>query len=209
MLDRRRLQALQMKDAAAEGDRPEPAPLAEPAGPALLQYSAAAQSPAPSPYSLSPLSSASQALLCSPQRPPRKIPKAPYKVLDAPELQDDFYLNLVDWGPSSFLSVGLSQCVYLWSAVSSQVNRLCEIGDGNVSSVRWMANGSTLAVGDSLGKVHIYDATRLTLLKTIKPHNARVGTLACTGNLVVSGSRDRRIALYDIRAPLALNAGLR
>lgn len=28
---------------------------------------------------------------------PRRINKMPYKVLDAPQLQDDFYLNLVDW----------------------------------------------------------------------------------------------------------------
>ena len=27
----------------------------------------------------------------------RKVSKVPYKVLDAPGLQDDFYLNLVDW----------------------------------------------------------------------------------------------------------------
>ena len=27
----------------------------------------------------------------------RVIPQQPYKVLDAPCLQDDFYLNLVDW----------------------------------------------------------------------------------------------------------------
>ena len=33
----------------------------------------------------------------------RKIPKVPFKVLDAPELQDDFYLNLVDWSSSNIL----------------------------------------------------------------------------------------------------------
>jgi cell division cycle 20-like protein 1 (cofactor of APC complex) len=27
----------------------------------------------------------------------RKISKIPFKVLDAPSLQDDFYLNLIDW----------------------------------------------------------------------------------------------------------------
>lgn len=27
----------------------------------------------------------------------RKIAEKPYKVLDAPALSDDFYLNLVDW----------------------------------------------------------------------------------------------------------------
>lgn len=27
----------------------------------------------------------------------RKISKTPFKILDAPALQDDFYLNLLDW----------------------------------------------------------------------------------------------------------------
>lgn len=42
--------------------------------------------------------------------------------MDAPELQDDFYLNLVDWSSLNVLSVGLGTCVYLWSACTSQVN---------------------------------------------------------------------------------------
>jgi len=45
----------------------------------------------------------SQKLLRSPRKPIRKIPKVPFKVLDAPELQDDFYLNLVDWSSSNIL----------------------------------------------------------------------------------------------------------
>ena len=32
-----------------------------------------------------------------PMNKKRNIPKIPYKVLDAPSLLDDFYLNLVDW----------------------------------------------------------------------------------------------------------------
>jgi hypothetical protein len=62
-----------------------------------------------------------------------------FKVLDAPELQDDFYLNLVDWSSQNVLSVGLGSCVYLWSACTSQVTRLCDLsGDGNsVTSVAW------------------------------------------------------------------------
>jgi cell division cycle 20-like protein 1 (cofactor of APC complex) len=63
-------------------------------------------------------------LLKSPRKPQRKVPKNPYKVLDAPELQDDFYLNLVDWSSQNLLSVGLSACVYLWSASNSQVWKL-------------------------------------------------------------------------------------
>ncbi|CAF97601.1 unnamed protein product [Tetraodon nigroviridis] len=80
----------------------------------------------------------SQALR-SPRKPARKISKIPFKVLDAPELQDDFYLNLVDWSAGNLLSVGLGACVYLWSACTSQVTRLCDLSvDGDsVTSVCW------------------------------------------------------------------------
>ena len=37
----------------------------------------------------------------------RKIQKIPFKVLDAPNLQDDFYLNLLEWSSSNILSVAL------------------------------------------------------------------------------------------------------
>lgn len=43
------------------------------------------------------------------------------QVLDAPALQDDFYLNLVDWSSHNVLAVGLGNCVYLWNACSSKV----------------------------------------------------------------------------------------
>jgi len=42
------------------------------------------------------------------------------QVLDAPALQDDFYLNLVDWSSQNVLAVGLGSCVYLWSACTSK-----------------------------------------------------------------------------------------
>lgn len=37
----------------------------------------------------------------------RNIQKVPFKVLDAPNLQDDFYLNLLEWSSSNILSVAL------------------------------------------------------------------------------------------------------
>ena len=46
------------------------------------------------------------------------------QVLDAPALQDDFYLNLVDWSAQNVLAVGLGNCVYLWNASSSKVSVL-------------------------------------------------------------------------------------
>lgn len=45
----------------------------------------------------------------------------------------------MDWSSQNVLSVGLGHCVYLWSAYTSQVTRLCDLSpDGDtVTSVSW------------------------------------------------------------------------
>ena len=87
----------------------------------------------------------------------RKIPKVPYKVLDAPALQDDFYLNLIDWNSDNNLSVGLASCIYLWSAYTSKVTKLCDLGlNDSVTSVIWSQNGPLLSVGTNGGEVKKY-----------------------------------------------------
>jgi hypothetical protein len=69
----------------------------------------------------------------------RKIPEKPYKVLDAPALSDDFYLNLVDWSQANMLAVALGSSVYVWNAFDSSVKQLCELEglDNQVTSVAW------------------------------------------------------------------------
>ena len=61
-------------------------------------------------------------MLLSPRRATRKIPKTPFKVLDAPDLQDDYYLNLLDWSGQNVLAVGLGTAVYMWNASTCQVS---------------------------------------------------------------------------------------
>ncbi|KAG9350968.1 hypothetical protein JZ751_024857 [Albula glossodonta] len=142
-------------------------------------------------------------LLRSPRKPARKISKIPFKVLDAPELQDDFYLNLVDWSAGNLLSVGLGACVYLWSACTSQVTRLCDLSvDGDsVTSVCWNDRGSLVAVGTHKGYVQIWDAAGGRKLTSLEGHSARVGALAWNGDQLSSGSRDRVILQRDVRTP--------
>ncbi|XP_014243653.1 fizzy-related protein homolog isoform X1 [Cimex lectularius] len=153
------------------------------------------------PYSLSPVSPSSQKLLRSPRKPTRKISRIPFKVLDAPELQDDFYLNLVDWSSQNVLSVGLGSCVYLWSACTSQVTRLCDLStDANsITSVSWNDRGSLVAVGTHHGYVQIWDVAVSKLITKFVGHSARVGALAWNGEMLSSGSRDRMILQRDIR----------
>eukprot|EP01120_Amphizonella_sp_Union-15-10_P016167 TRINITY_DN8442_c0_g1_i1.p1 TRINITY_DN8442_c0_g1~~TRINITY_DN8442_c0_g1_i1.p1 ORF type:complete len:501 (-),score=67.92 TRINITY_DN8442_c0_g1_i1:119-1564(-) len=158
------------------------------------------ESPTSDPFSLSPITPASQILLAAPRKSPRKIPKVPFKVLEAPAIKDDFYLNLVDWSSTNLLAVALNRSVYLWNATSSQVTHLCEISEPDrVTSVAWMAKGTHLAVGASNGTVSLYDVNKLLSVREFKGHQSRVGTLGWSGPLLTSGSRDRSILLRDTR----------
>ncbi|XP_019422632.1 PREDICTED: protein FIZZY-RELATED 1-like [Lupinus angustifolius] len=133
-------------------------------------------------------------------KPHRKVPKSPFKVLDAPALQDDFYLNLVDWSSHNVLAVGLGSCVYLWNASSSKVTRLCDLGiDDYVCSVEWAHRGTYIAVGTSKGKVKIWDASQCKTIRTMDGHRLRVGALAWSSSILSSGGRDKSIYQRDIR----------
>ncbi|KAF8161621.1 WD40-repeat-containing domain protein [Crassisporium funariophilum] len=153
-------------------------------------------------YSMSPVREESRQLLESPRRKLRSVCKTPYRVLDAPELADDFYLNLVDWSSTNVLGVGLGSCVYLWTAHNAAVSKLCDLAPSHdtVSSVSWVQKGSTLAVGTLAGRLHIYDAQTLQLQRTYpQAHTQRIGALAWNTHVLSSGSRDRTVHHRDVR----------
>ncbi|CAK0833272.1 unnamed protein product, partial [Prorocentrum cordatum] len=151
-------------------------------------------------FSLSPVPLHGHDVLGTPRRAPRKIARVPFKVLDAPQLQDDFYLNLVDWSAANVLSVGLHSCVYLWSAHTSRVTKLCDLGaDDTVTSVSWTQRGSHLAVGTNRGEVQIWDPAHCRKLRTMTGHCGRVGTMAWNGYVLSTGSRDHSILHRDVR----------
>jgi len=82
----------------------------------------------------------------------RKIAKTPFKVLDAPNLQDDFYLNLLEWSSQNVLSVALDTALYFWNANNNKVVRFMDLSPHSISSINWNDAGTHIAVGTSEGK---------------------------------------------------------
>lgn len=160
-------------------------------------------SPVHTAYSTSPVKPESQRLLLNARVSTRVVSKVPYKVLDAPELADDFYLNLVDWSNQDVLAVGLNKCVYLWSARNSNVTKLCDLQgmQDSITGLSWTERGQYLAVGTHSGLVQIWDAEREKLLRTMMGHSARVGAIAWNHHILTTGSRDRFIYHRDVRVP--------
>ncbi|PGH31372.1 hypothetical protein GX50_05852 [[Emmonsia] crescens] len=152
-------------------------------------------------YSLSPIRFDSQRILQSMRKQPRYVNKVPFKVLDAPDLADDFYLNLVDWGSSNILGVGLASAVYMWDSMNGHVTKLCQLQDDTVTSVSWIQRGTHLAIGTGKGLVQIWDAEHCRRLRTMTGHTLRVGALAWNDHILTSGSRDRTIFHRDVRSP--------
>ncbi|CAG9328909.1 unnamed protein product [Blepharisma stoltei] len=138
----------------------------------------------------------------TPLKSQRNIPKAPFKVLDAPSLQDDFYLNLLDWSSNNVLGVGLGSSVYLWNASTSKVTKLCDLGSMDpVTSVSWSPNGNYISIGTNTGSTLLWDSNRLKLIRSFSGHSSRVGAMAWSNKILSTGSRDRQILHRDIRCP--------
>jgi len=122
-----------------------------------------------------------------------------------PRLQDDYYLNLIDWSSQNVLAVGLGSSVYTWSAQTSEVRKLCDLSEDtpadSVTSLSWIQRGAQLAVGTKSGSVQIWDAAEGRIIRTMSGHTARVGALAWNDAILSSGSHDKLIHHRDVRVP--------
>ncbi|KAF8413084.1 hypothetical protein HHK36_001060 [Tetracentron sinense] len=159
-------------------------------------------------YSLSPIGFDDElpGVIPSPAKAPRKVPRSPYKVLDAPALQDDFYLNLVDWSSHNVLAVGLGNCVYLWNACSSKARFDFYFNSLSKAIMNLFLGGLLLVKEVEHLKAwnymkEIWDSSRCKRVRTMESHRLRVGALAWSSSLLSSGSRDKTILQRDIRSP--------
>ncbi|CAO3664719.1 unnamed protein product [Rhizopus stolonifer] len=133
----------------------------------------------------------------------RTFNSSPIKVLDAPDLQDDFYLNLMDWGVNDCLAIGLGSTVYLWNANTSQVTELYNLSPDRVTSVQWSKLGHLLMVGTHRGCLVLFDAQTQQLLRTWSVHLARISSLSWAANVLSSGGKSCTIYHHDIRSSTA------
>jgi len=154
--------------------------------------------------SSSPLQMSFDTSLFSSFKTKRKIPEKPFKILEAPLLEDDYYLNLIDWSKSNMLSVALKGSIYLWSGMNGLVTKLCQTTseyEEIYTGVAWDKRGDLLAMGLSGGKTEIWDPYKLKMVRDdFEPHMERIGCLAFEGsNILATGSRDSNIIVRDLR----------
>lgn len=131
----------------------------------------------------------------------RQVPKTPFKILDAPNLQDDYYVNIIDWGQSNTIAVGLANSCYLWNFSNNQVEKVSEFEESNLlTSLAWnMRADNSLAIGAMDGKVEVFDVVKKVAVQSIYDHKERVGAISFHEHMLLTGSRDRRVIMRDTR----------
>ncbi|KAG7981031.1 hypothetical protein I3843_05G212200 [Carya illinoinensis] len=137
-----------------------------------------------------------------PTKSPRHIPQTSERTLDAPDLVDDYYLNLLDWGSCNVLAIALGNTVYLWDASNGSTSELVSIdeGDGPITSVNWAPDGRHIAIGLNNSEVQLWDSTANRQLRTLRGgHRSRVGSLAWNNHILTTGGMDGMIINNDVR----------
>ena len=137
----------------------------------------------------------------------RHIPTAASRVLDAPELLDDYYCNLVEWGKNNRVAVALGSTVYVWNAADGTICELADVAiqgqEGNyVGAVAWLPGETSaghLAIGAANGVTELWDVAAERCLRRMDGHSARVSALAWNGHIVTSAGRDANIIHHDVR----------
>lgn len=130
----------------------------------------------------------------------RRVLTAPERVLDAPGLVDDYYLNLLDWSSGNQVAIGLERNVYVWSAESGNVTSLLECSpDTYISSVKWSGDGAYVAAGLGTGEVQIWDVEEGTKLRSMHGHDTRVGVMGWNKHLLSTGARSGLVYNHDVR----------
>ncbi|KAG2231784.1 hypothetical protein INT48_005439, partial [Thamnidium elegans] len=131
--------------------------------------------------------------------PNRHILSSPEKVLDAPYMDDDYYLNLLDWSSTNVVAVGLGKSVYLWSAETGSIQPLNYDTDDQVTSVSWSNDGAYLSVGTTGGDTQVWDVESNTKLRSMTGQECRIGVLSWDKHIVSSGGRNGSIWHHDVR----------
>ena len=141
------------------------------------------------------------------EKPCRNIPNVPFKVLDAPGILDDYYLNLLSWSSQNVLAVALGADVYLWCSSNGQVSTLessLALCEGTYyASVSWCSDGSYLSTGTNDGNIQIWDGETNQKLRNMMGNKDnevhRIGSFSWNSHMLSSGCRGGYILNHDTR----------
>ena len=125
----------------------------------------------------------------------------PIRVMDAPNIVNDFYLSLVDWSSSNILAAALNDVIYLWHAATDTVTEFGPVSEnhGHICAVKWAPDATCLAVTYVDGTVERFDTETQTRVGGHHEHTGRVGAASWAWGCLTTGGRDGQVCMWDTR----------
>lgn len=133
----------------------------------------------------------------------RKFPNKPFKILEAPGLEDDFYLNLIDWSQQDALGVGLENRLFFLRNCGEKVIKFKEFDrNESITSLAFNKEGTKILLGLLSGGVYILDTHKGKIIREYNNHLDKVSAMSWNNNWIFStGSKDKIIYDIDMRSP--------
>ena len=132
----------------------------------------------------------------------RENPKL-IKILEAPNIKDDFYYNIIDWGIKNIISIPLNNSQYLYNPETNKTEFLFSLDNNilEICSTNFMNNGYCLAIGLSNGNCLLYDIEKKIKIRKLNGHkeNNRICSLSWNNYILTTGSKDTNIINHDVR----------
>jgi cell division cycle 20-like protein 1 (cofactor of APC complex) len=123
--------------------------------------------------------------------------------VEAPDLEDDFYINILDWSKKNVIAVSLASNVHLWDYSTGKKTLMLRCSDNDsegVSCLKWSPDGDGLLIGNENGVCQVFDPHSLTQVASLRSQSSRVGIAAWVDkNQFFTGSRMGQLTLHDLR----------
>jgi WD40 repeat protein len=117
------------------------------------------------------------------------------KVLDAPDVLDEFPSQLIDFSRRNQLAVALGTTIYLWD--DDNVNQLME-ADAPITALCWVDDHLAIS---ARGEVELWDVSSAAIVRAMVPHTERCAAMAFRSHRLATGGADCLIHVSDHRAP--------
>lgn len=128
------------------------------------------------------------------------LPAISFKILDAPDLADDFFTSLFELSSKDAIAVSLSDCLYVQSSSASQPTKLYEAFSCEaITSICWDPEGARIGVGNALGQVSVWDAEKCAEVFSFEAFGESKVCALGWGNLMAAGGADGTVLAFDPR----------
>lgn len=133
----------------------------------------------------------------------RRIDPTPKEALDAPNIANNFYLHVLDWGSSNVLAIALGKDIYLRDMDKKVVKELPRGSNDVVSCVKFDKSAALLAAGHLDNTFQLYDVEQGKVSWAGIMPSCMISA-SWNGFILTQGGQDGLVSLINIYALFSL-----